>query len=312
MKKILVSGLNPAWQKTLIFPALQWGEVNRAAKAECTASGKGINFARAAKTWRKADALVLQFAGGITGKLLTDVLDQEQIRHFTAVSEAKTRVCTTVISQNPHSVTELIEPSETIPEETVRRLFQMAVKALPEADALAVCGTYPPGVSQDFYTSLIGEASHAGKFVLLDSFMNVEQSLQAGVSLLKVNLEEIFKLSGKADIFSAIGCCMERYPVKMIAVTAGPDNGYFFNGRELYQLAPPKIGKVENTIGAGDTCSSITLSEIVNGTDPMEAFLLGLSAASASCMTQVCAYYDKNTALELRKTVRSPELIKNY
>ena len=98
----------------------------------------------------------------------------------------------------------------------------------------------------------------------------------------------------------------------MIAVTAGPDNGYFFNGRELYQLAPPKIGKVENTIGAGDTCSSITLSEIVNGTDPMEAFLLGLSAASASCMTQVCAYYDKNTALELRKTVRSPELIKNY
>ena len=210
MKKILVSGLNPAWQKTLIFPALQWGEVNRAAKAECTASGKGINFARAAKTWGKADALVLQFAGGITGKLLTDVLEQEQIRHFTAVSEAKTRVCTTVISQNPHSVTELIEPSETIPEETVRRLFQMAVKALPEADALAVCGTYPPGVSQDFYTSLIGEASHAGKFVLLDSFMNVEQSLQAGVSLLKVNLEEIFKLSGKADIFSAIGCCMER------------------------------------------------------------------------------------------------------
>ena len=105
MKKILVSGLNPAWQKTLIFPALQWGEVNRAAKAECTASGKGINFARAAKTWGKADALVLQFAGGITGKLLTDVLEQEQIRHFTAVSEAKTRVCTTVISQNPHSVT---------------------------------------------------------------------------------------------------------------------------------------------------------------------------------------------------------------
>ena len=26
----------------------------------------------------------------------------------------------------------------------------------------------------------------------------------------------------------------------------------------------------------------------------------------------LCAYYDKNTALELRKTVRSPELIKNY
>ena len=70
--------------------------------------------------------------------------------------------------------------------------------------------------------------------------------------------------------------------------------------------------KVENTIGAGDTCSSIMLSEIVNGADPMEAFLLGLSAASASCMTQVCAYYDRDTALALRKTVRSPELIKTY
>ncbi len=312
MKKILVSGLNPAWQKTLIFPALQWGEVNRAAEADQTASGKGINFARAAKSWGKADALVLQFAGGLTGKLLTDVLDQEQIRHITAVSEARTRVCTTVISENPHSVTELIEPSARIPEETVARLFRMAVKELPETDALAVCGTYPPGVSQDFYASLIGEASRAGKFVLLDSFMNVEQSLQAGVSLLKVNQEEIFKLSGRQDIFSAIGDCREKYPVKMIAVTAGPDNGYFFNGRELYQLAPPEISKVANTIGAGDTCSSVMLSEIVNGTDPMEAFLLGLSAASASCMTQVCAYYDRNTALELRRSAAAPELIKTY
>ena len=69
---------------------------------------------------------------------------------------------------------------------------------------------------------------------------------------------------------------------------------------------------MENTIGAGDTCSSVMLSEIVNGTDPMEAFLLGLSAASASCMTPVCAFYDKNTALKLRGTAGKPERVKTY
>ena len=312
MKKILVSGLNPAWQKTLFFNTLQWGEVNRASKAERTASGKGINFARAAKNWGKAETTVLQFAGGITGKLLTDVLDHEQIRHLTAFSGAGTRVCTTVIGSNPHSVTELIEPSAPIPEETVRTLFDMGVKALPESDALAVCGTYPPGVPQEFYASLIREARKEGKFILLDSFMNVEQSLRAGVSLLKVNLEEILKLTGAQDIFRAVECCRERYSLEQIAVTAGPDNAYFFNGKELWQLAPPEISHVENTIGAGDTCSSIMLSEIVNGTDPMEAFLLGLSAASASCMTPVCAFYDKNTALALRNTAAAPQRIKTY
>ena len=312
MKKILVSGLNPAWQKTLFFNTLHCNEVNRAAKTESTASGKGINFARAAKTWGKADTAVLQFAGGITGKLLTDVLDKEKLCHLTAFSDAVTRVCTTVIGKNPHSVTELIEPSASIPEETVRALFDMGVNALPESDALAVCGTYPPGVPQEFYASLISEARGMGKFILLDSFMNVEQSLQAGVSLLKVNLEEILKLTGEPDILRAIACCRNRYMLEMIAVTAGPDNAYFFNGRELYRLAPPQITHVENTIGAGDTCSSVTLSEIVNGTDPMEAFLLGLSAASASCMTPVCAFYDKNTALELRRKAGVPECIKTY
>ena len=312
MKKILVSGLNPAWQKTLFFSTVNQGGVNRAAKAERTASGKGINFARAAKTWGKAETVVLQFAGGITGKLLTGVLDREEIRHFTAFSDAGTRVCTTVISANPHSVTELIEPSAPIPEETVHTLFEMGVKALPESDALAVCGTYPPGVPQEFYASLIREARKSGKFILLDSFMNVEQSLQAGVSLLKVNLEEILKLTAETDIFRAVGRCRERYPLDLIAVTAGPDSAWFFNGKELYRLSPPQITHVENTIGAGDTCSSVMLSEIVNGTDPMEAFLLGLSAASASCMTPVCAFYDKNTALELRGTAGEPERVKTY
>lgn len=312
MKKILISGLNPAWQKTLFFSALKWGEVNRAVHAERTASGKGINVARAAKLWGKAEGIVLQFAGGVTGKLLTDVLDQEQINHLTTVCEARTRVCTTVISETPHSVTELIEPSEKIPQWASDKLFTAGTDALKTADALAVCGTYPPGVSPDFYAKLIREARRQQKFVLLDSFMNVEESLHAGVSLLKVNLEEICKLTGKTEIISAIQTCIDRYALKMIAVTAGPDHAYFFNGSELYQLAPPKISRVENTIGAGDTCSSVLLSEIVCGNDPMEAFLLGLSAASASCMTDSCAFYDRNTALKLRGEASMPEQIKTF
>jgi len=312
MKRILVCGLNPAWQKTLHFRSLVPGEVNRAYALEQTASGKGINFSRAAKLWGKAETNLLQFAGGVTGKMLTDVLDHEGIRHVTVFSSAVTRTCSTVISENPPSVTELIEPNEPITFETSRQLHQTALEALDAADALAVCGTYPPGVTSQFYSSLIGKAVEQGKFVMLDSFMKVEDSLKLAVSLLKVNQEEILKLTGQRELLDAFRFCKKNYPLKMAAVTAGASSGFFFDGTNVWKLSVPKVSKVVNPIGAGDTCSAVTCSEIMSGTAPLEAFQLGLCAASASCLTPSAAEYDCAVARSFRMEILEPELIETF
>ncbi len=309
MKKILVCGLNPAWQKTLHFRSLLPGEVNRAYALEQTASGKGINFSRAAKHWGKAETRLLQFAGGSTGKMLTDVLDHEGIIHITVNSSAVTRTCSTVISETPPSVTELIEPNEPVTFETSRELYQTGLDALDEVDALAVCGTYPPGVTGHFYSGLIEKAVRTGKFVMLDSFMNVEESLKHEISFMKVNQEEILKLTGQRELRDAFRFCKKHFRLKMTAVTAGASCAFFFDGVNVWRLSVPKVSKVVNPIGAGDTCSAVTCSEILSGTAPLEAFQLGLCAASASCLTPSAAEYDVEAARAFRVEILSPELI---
>ena len=309
MKTILVCGLNPAWQKTLHFRTLTQGEVNRAYALEQTASGKGINFCRAAKTWQKATTLLLQFAGGLTGKQLIDVLAQQGLRHETEISEATTRTCSTIISDSPHSVTELIEPNEPLSPESVEKLYQKALARMEECDSLAICGTYPAGVTSSFYSGLIKKAVSLKKFVMLDSFMKVEDSLQLGVSLLKINQEELFKLTGKNDLIEAFAVCKSSFNIQNVAITAGPDAAYFFDGAGIWKLQTPRLSRVLNPIGAGDTCSAVTCSEIMAGTEPLKAFQAGLCAASASCMTPSAAEYDLDQALSFCEALPAPELI---
>ena len=76
MKKIAVAGANPARQKTLIFNSFVRGEVNRAAEKEEFASGKGINFCRAARCFGAADTELFQFCGGENGKFIISELEK--------------------------------------------------------------------------------------------------------------------------------------------------------------------------------------------------------------------------------------------
>ena len=66
--EIAVFGANPSWQKTLSFEHLLPGEVNRARSADAYASGKGVNFCRAATCHGLCRTRLFQFAGGGNGR----------------------------------------------------------------------------------------------------------------------------------------------------------------------------------------------------------------------------------------------------
>ena len=100
MKKIVVMGANAARQKTLFFKSFRPGEVNRAVRMTEVASGKGINFCRAAKFWGRATAEVVQFAGGDNGKFLIDALIKEGITAHSVQCKAPLRICSTCIDKS--------------------------------------------------------------------------------------------------------------------------------------------------------------------------------------------------------------------
>lgn len=300
MKKICVAGLNPSWQKTLMFEHFERGGINRASSMEMMPSGKGINFARAVKNWGLAECTVFQFLAGDAGKRVRKGLWQEKIANISVETPGETRTCTTALSASDQVMTELIEPAPAIPPMEAAALFESCCAAIPSADALAVCGTYPPGINEFFYARTAAKAREHGKFILVDAFKNTGPLLEDGADLLKINLDELRELTGKEDPAEAFRTCFERYAIRFLAVTDGPA-GAWFAGRsdgQLYRISVPDV-KVVNPIGSGDTCSGVTLSCILDGLDPLEAFRQGLAAATANCMTLLPASFEKDQALAL-------------
>lgn len=303
MKKILICGLNPAWQKTLTFSTLHLDEVNRADSISMIASGKGINFARAVRIWEKAVPSVLHPLGGVTGKQIMESLAEEGISATSVTTEATTRTCCTLMNNADDTATEIIEPSGTISPEEYEKLMTVAAMEIASADALAICGTYPPGIPEHCYADLISLAAKEKKPILLDACKGLGNALNSGVTILKINRGELKNMTGEETVEAGIRKCLEQYPLEAAAITAGKDCAYLGTREEITRITVPVIDNAVNPIGAGDTCSGVFFSEFLAGTDLPEAFACGLCAATASCMTGTPALFDKENALHLKNSI---------
>jgi len=93
---ILVVGLSPAWQRTLVFEEIIPGKVNRATGLTETASGKGVNVARVASILG-ADVKLLTIAGGRRGQLLKAQLKRQGLNARVVSVNAETRICQTLL-----------------------------------------------------------------------------------------------------------------------------------------------------------------------------------------------------------------------
>lgn len=295
-KMITVCGLNPAWQKTLHFEHFIPETVNRAKRVMEMPSGKGINVVRAIRTWGAADGRVFQFAGGGNGEKLLAGLDAEGIPHRSIRIAGSTRCCNTVLCHATHGMTELIEPSAKVTDQELLAMFDAILESLETADALALCGTYPPGVPETFYAELTAEARKRNVFVFMDAFTGIASTLDLGVDLLKINLDELYALSGENTPEKAFDVCFRKYKIKAIAVTDGKNPALLSQGETPVRIPVPVVAAPVNPIGSGDTCSGVMLSEILNGTALHDAFRCGLAAASANCLTDRPAVFDRASA----------------
>jgi len=302
--KILVLGLNPAWQKILLFDSFKPGGINRASSVCFCAAGKGVNFVRAAKTWAKAEAAAIQFAGGHAGELLLKSLNEEKLASITIPSPSSTRTCTTIVSATEPRMTELIEPSGFIDEQTYMFFLERVSSALKEFKALAVCGTCPPGVPDSCYADVVSLARAQGVKIFVDSVVSSAKTLPLICDgMLKVNLDELQGITGKTSPDDALRACLERYGMRYVAASDGPRQARLAAREGVWTFSLPALDNVKNPLGAGDTCSAVTFSELLSGTSPDDAFAFGLAAASASCLDERCAVFSKQKAMEIRALI---------
>lgn len=302
--RIIAVGANPAWQKVLQFKCLRHNAVNRADSLLAFASGKGVNFARAAKKFAAAEVELLQFAGGDNGRLLLADLEQEALSATSIPVQEPTRCCITCLSQADNSMTELIEPSIAPDTAAQSAALEFLQEKLPEADGLALCGQLPGGMAIDFYVHCAQIAAACGKQLLIDSWKNAEALLpHARQAALKINVEELQMLTGIADVSAAAQSLFSSYELTAAAITDGAGQAYFFAREHAWRYTVPYLAEVVNPVGSGDTASAVFFSAVLSGQEPVEAFAWALAAATANCLSLKCGEFELSKMEEFRSQV---------
>lgn len=304
MKKIIVMGANAARQKTLYFKSIIPGEVNRAYRMSEIASGKGINFCRATKFWGKADAEVVQFAGGENGTFLINALQNEGITAHSVRCLAPLRICSTCIDETAATATELIEPSGAATGTECAEFIRLFENAALNASGAAICGTLPGDTDPGLYMKIAEIAVKKSLPLLLDFCKDVMPLLDLPQAILKINREELGKITGQGDVASGLAQLFKKHKLQYAAITDGANCAYASDGRILAAYQIPQLPEVANPIGCGDTASAIFSSELLCGNDFVSAFRAALGGASANAESYVPAEFDAGRARELAAAIK--------
>ncbi len=301
--KLLVLGPNPAWQKVLHFPQFCCGEVNRAASMLEFASGKGINFCRAAGISGRTEAILLQAAGGENGRRLTEYLEREKMTVRT-VPAGPTRCCVSCCGPDGNC-TEIIEPSAALTPEEASSLLRMFDGLLAGAEMAAFCGSLPDGSDPVFYRHCADLAAAGNVTLFLDTVKDLPELLdRSRRSVVKINRSELARVTGEKTVQTGLKRLLEYESLCFAAITDGPGRAYAATCDAQWEYDLPALKSILSPIGCGDTCGAVTASELLAGAAPEEAFLTGLAAASANCLTPVYGHYKVEDADMIRRDIR--------
>jgi len=285
---ILVVGLSPAWQRTLVFDEIITGKVNRAERVSETASGKGVNVARVASILG-ADAKLLTVAGGPRGRLLEAELKRQRLNARVVSVRAETRICQTLISRGP--TTELVEEAGPLRGAEVREVLRAFAAEAREAELVVLTGTVPSGCGDDFYGRLVRESQGRGVPVLIDAQkVQLLDALNQHPFLVKINRDELagatrVKGGGQASTLRALRKLMRSGPQwAVITDGAGSVRVSERPGDRALFLKPPRV-KAINPIGSGDAMTAGIAVGLLRGQPMLEAVRLGIACGAANAMT---------------------------
>jgi fructose-1-phosphate kinase PfkB-like protein len=191
--------LNPTLQKTLRFPSIYPGTVNRTGVHRLDASGKGINVTRVLTQLGKKAVHLTQLGGGLR-PLFLSLCEQDGLSVQWAESESQIRFCYTLLSDadivtnGNGAVTELIEESEAVGDGTEERLLEKFDDILANTADLSwviISGTKAARFSDAIIPAMTKRAKEKGLKIILDiKGKDLTESLKYQPDIVKPNLFE--------------------------------------------------------------------------------------------------------------------------
>ena len=297
---------NPAIDRTLVLPGLDFGEVHRAHKVIVAAGGKGLNVARTVHTLG-GEPLCMGFAGGHNGQLLADLAQKEGLNSYWTWMNAETRTCTILLPPNGDA-TVINEPGMPVSSEDWKQLQQDIDNHLSSARLVCISGSLPPDSAPADLQALLDMLREARKQVWIDTSgaALLAALVQPGLSI-KVNGKEIGEVLGVEirDVDSARLALdkLSRYGLDAVVITLGSGGALLATRSGQWLAKGPRV-RVVSTVGSGDAFLGGLVSALDTGTSAHEALRDAVAAGTANALSLGGGQFNLREFQQIREMVK--------
>lgn len=277
--------LNPAVDRELTVPSIEFDSVLRATAWRVDCGGKGFNVSRMLASLGTS-SIALGFAGGKAGELLRDGLQDLEIETDFVWVEGETRTNVSIVSEAHARYVKVNEPGPVISAGKQREMIDKIRALAQPGHWWVLAGSLPPGVPDSIYAQIIHILNAAGAFAVLDtSGSALLAGCDAGPYLLKPNAFEARALSGlpvgnQLEI-TAAALAIQARGVQQVVISLGKDGAILTGGQDTWFAASPAIEEL-NPIGAGDSMVAGLVWGLSQGYSPVEALKWGVACGAAT------------------------------
>ncbi|MFF9685486.1 1-phosphofructokinase family hexose kinase [Streptomyces sp. NPDC014623] len=289
---ILTVTLNTALDLTYTVPALVPHGSHRVHEVTERPGGKGVNVARVLSALGH-DTVVTGFTGGATGAVLRELLGALPHRPTDALVTVagNTRRTVAVVDRSGGGTTQLNEPGPHIGADEWASFLRTFGELLPGAEAVALCGSLPPGIHVGAYAELVRLTRAAGVPVLLDTDGEpLRRGIAARPDLVKPNADELARLTGAREPLRATRDARRR-GARSVVASLGADGLLAVTPDGIWRAAPPSAVR-GNPTGAGDSAVAGLLSALAEGLGWPDRLARAVALSTATVMAPAAGEFD--------------------
>ncbi|WP_153126829.1 1-phosphofructokinase [Peribacillus tepidiphilus] len=276
--------LNPSVDYIVELDQVILGGLNRTKNDTKFPGGKGINVSRVLKRL-DMNSKCLGFIGGFTGEYINNYLKNEQIETGFVQVNGDTRINVKLKSEIE---TEINGKGPNITEADFEALKEN-IRKLTSEDLLVLAGSIPSTMPATTYEELVKICNENGtKFVVDAEGDLLKNVLPYKPFLVKPNHHELGELFN-----TSISTCEEVIPYGKKLVEMGAENvivslaekGAVLINKELTLMASVPKGKMQSSVGAGDSMVAGFLAIYEKTKNVREAFRYSVASGSATAFS---------------------------
>jgi 6-phosphofructokinase 2 len=289
VKRIITVTLNPAIDKSSSVD-----HVVAERKLYCKPplfepGGGGVNVCRAIKKLG-GKSLLLYPGGGLTGKRLQELLDEEGLDHRPFPIAGMIRESLVILEESTGQQFRFGMPGPKLKKNEWERFLQELEAMEPAPDYVVASGSFPPGAPPDFYAQVARLGKKRGTKTIVDvSGKALKAALEEGVYLVKPNVREFRELvdediKEESQIKAAAQKMVKSGGCEVLLISLGAAGALAVSKDFTEHILSPTV-PIVSKVGAGDSMVAGIALSLARGNPLRESVLFGVAAGSAAVMT---------------------------